>query len=117
MYYKKYIHLHKSFKRTTKNRIMKRINTLIHVIIGLPSKIGDRKLQITNPKLQTTAPRNTPIGNTNNTLTILPNYLKKPVRFWSTNIGNEIRSTFNLELYAKVCESKGLSCEVKVVGG
>ena len=49
-----------------------------------------------------------------NTLTTFPNYLKKPIRFWSTNIGDEIRSTFDLELYEKVCEARGLSSGVGI---
>jgi hypothetical protein len=49
-----------------------------------------------------------------NTLTTFPNYLKKPIRFWSTNIGDEIRSTFDLELYEKVCESRGLESGVGI---
>jgi hypothetical protein len=50
-----------------------------------------------------------------NTLTTFPNYLKKPIRFWSTNVGDEIRSTFDLELYCKVCESRGVSSGVETI--
>ena len=55
------------------------------------------------------------IGNTDNTLTILPQYLKKPHRFWTTNIGEEIRSTFDLELYEKVCQSRGVESGVETI--
>ena len=51
-----------------------------------------------------------------NTLTTFPNYLKKPIRFWSTNIGDEIRSSFDVELYEKVCEARGLSSGVGIIG-
>jgi hypothetical protein len=47
-----------------------------------------------------------------NTLTTFPNYLKKPIRFWSTNIGDEIRSSFDVELYCKVCEARGIDSGV-----
>jgi hypothetical protein len=50
-----------------------------------------------------------------NTLTTFPNYLKKPIRFWSTNIGDEIRSSFDVELYCKVCEARGLESGVGTV--
>ena len=49
-----------------------------------------------------------------NTLTTFPQYLKKPIRFWNTNVGDEIRSTFDLELYERVCEARGLSSGVGV---
>jgi hypothetical protein len=51
-----------------------------------------------------------------NTLTTFPHYLKKPIRFWSTNVGDEIRSNFDLELYCKVCEARGLSSGVRIEG-
>ena len=51
-----------------------------------------------------------------NTLTTFPNYLKKPIRFWNTNVGHEIRSSFDVELYCKVCESRGMESGVEVVG-
>ena len=49
-----------------------------------------------------------------NTLTTFPNYLKKPIRFWSTNVGDEIRSSFDVELYEKVCQAKGLESGVQI---
>jgi len=48
-----------------------------------------------------------------NTLTIFPNYLKKPIRFWNTNVGDEIRSSFDVELYVKVCEARGVESGVE----
>jgi hypothetical protein len=50
-----------------------------------------------------------------NTLTTFPHYLKKPIRFWSTNVGDEIRSSFDVELYCKVCEARGLSSGVEII--
>jgi hypothetical protein len=47
-----------------------------------------------------------------NTLTTFPNYLKKPIRFWNTNVGHEIRSSFDVELYCKVCEARGIESGV-----
>ena len=48
-----------------------------------------------------------------NTLTTFPHYLKKPIRFWNTNVGHEIRSSFDVELYCKVCEARGVSSGVE----
>lgn len=50
---------------------------------------------------------------TPNTLITFPQYLKLPVRFWTTNVGHEIRSSFDLELYEKVCEARGVTSGVK----
>ena len=50
-----------------------------------------------------------------NTLTTFPHYLKKPIRFWNTNVGHEIRSSFDVELYCKVCESRGVDSGVETI--
>jgi hypothetical protein len=47
-----------------------------------------------------------------NTLTTFPHYLKKPIRFWNTNVGHEIRSSFDVELYERVCEARGVESGV-----
>ncbi len=49
-----------------------------------------------------------------NTLITFPQYLKIPIRFWTNNVGHEIRSSFDLELYAKVCEARGMESGVRV---
>ena len=49
-----------------------------------------------------------------NTLITFPQYLKIPIRFWTSNVGHEIRSSFDLELYERVCESKGVSSGVQI---
>ena len=51
---------------------------------------------------------------TPNTLITFPQYLKLPIRFWTTNVGNEIRSNFNIELYEKVCEARELNSGVEM---
>ena len=56
-----------------------------------------------------------PIADSPNTLTTFPQYLKKPIRFWSTNIGDEIRSSFDVELYCKVCEARGIDSGVGTI--
>ena len=50
-----------------------------------------------------------------NTLTTFPQYLKIPIRFWTSNVGHEIRSSFDLELYEKVCEARGVSSGVGII--
>ena len=49
-----------------------------------------------------------------NTLITFPQYLKIPIRFWTTNVGHEIRSSFDLELYEKVCEARGMESGVQI---
>jgi|694.fasta_scaffold119618_3 hypothetical protein len=51
---------------------------------------------------------------TPNTLITFPQYLKIPIRFWTSNVGHEIRSSFDLELYERVCEARGVESGVKV---
>ena len=123
MYCKKYIYLTHYFleplfkqTRTTNmknNKVRKLAEKLIEdcrlqIAEKLSGKIADSQKADSQIRRCADSP---------NTLTTFPQYLKKPIRFWSTNVGDEIRSTFDLELYVKVCESRGLESGVETVGG
>ena len=88
---------------------------LLRACCGL--RIAERELRIADSKKLTpnnySLVPNKPVPQ--NTLTTFPQYLKKPVRFWTCNVGDEIRSSFNLELYEKVCEAKGLESGVEII--
>lgn len=96
-----------------------KVRKLAEKLIGklADSQIADYRLKIGRKilgraKLMPNAYSNNHL--TPNTLITFPQYLKLPIRFWTSNVGHEIRSSFDLELYEKVCEARGVTSGVEV---
>ena len=104
---------------TSRNNSNTIIRKIVNKLVGRNKETANSKLKTADSQIRKSANKLMPNAySTNhfsqNTLITFPQYLKKPIRFWTSNVGHEIRSNFDLELCEKVCEARGVESGMKM---